>query len=60
MMVATSVVLPTPLRPMIETRLAVLEREPDLFQHDGLAVAGGDVVELEREGLAHGRASRCA
>ena len=41
-------------------RLAILERKPDLFEHDGLAVAGGDLLELEREGLAHGRASRCA
>ena len=48
MMVASSVVLPTPLRPMIDTRFAGAEREANVLEHHGLAVAGADVVEFER------------
>ena len=48
MMVASSVVLPTPLRPMIDTVSLGAEREADVLQHHGLAIAGADIVERER------------
>ncbi len=48
MTVASSVVLPTPLRPMMLTFSPRREREIDVLEHDGLAVAGRDAAELER------------
>ena len=48
MMVASSVVLPTPLRPMIDAVLAGTERKADIFKHDGLAVAGATLSSVER------------
>ena len=57
MMVASSVVLPTPLRPMIDTVSLGAERKANVLQHDGLAVAGADVFEVERP-FSHGAPPR--
>ena len=48
MMVASSVVLPTPLRPMTRKRFAFRQPQIDVLDHHRLAVAGGDAVEFER------------
>ena len=48
MMVASKVVFPTPLRPMIDTVSLDTERETNILKHHRLAVASADVVELKR------------
>ena len=47
--VDSSVVLPTPLRPMIESVSPRRELQADVFEDHGLAVAARDAVEFERE-----------
>ena len=48
MIVASRVVLPTPLRPSTRERPAWRQRERDAFEHDRLAVAGAHAVERSR------------
>ena len=55
-MVRINVVLPTPLRPSTASACAALQRETDIFEDNGRAVAGGDV--REPEDVSHGPSTR--